>query len=58
MTDFDHIMELRLELASCLSRRERAQIERELEAALAARAEAERPPAAALDNLRREAPPA
>lgn len=58
MTNLDHIMELRAELASCLSSRERAQIEHELEAALAAQAEAERLQGAALDNLRREVRPA
>ena len=58
MTNLDHIMELRAELAACLCRRERAQIERELKAALAARAEAERLQGAALDNHRWEAPPA
>lgn len=49
MTDLDHIMELRAELAACLCRRERAQIERELKAALEAQAEA-KPTLPALDN--------
>ena len=58
MTNLDHIMELRAKLASCLCRRERAQIARELEAALAAQAEAERAHAAGLESLLDVAPPA
>jgi len=59
MTNLDHIMELRAELASCLlTRRERAQIERELNAALASYAEVERGRAAALESLLDEAVPA
>lgn len=57
MTNLDDIMELRVELASCLSRRERAQIERELKAALAAQAEAERGRAARMGSRPDEAPP-
>lgn len=52
MTNLDHIMELRAEPASCLlTRRERAQIERELKAALAAQADVEGAHAAALEIL-------
>lgn len=56
MTNLDHIMELRAELASCLCRHERAQIERELKAALAGQADGERARATALESLLDEAP--
>ena len=58
MTNLDHIMELRAELASCLCRRERAQIERELRAALTAQAKAEDAHAAGPESLADEVPPA
>jgi hypothetical protein len=48
----------RAEFASCLCRRERAQIERELTAALTAQAEAEGAHAAGSESLADEAPPA
>ena len=57
MTNLDHIMELRAELASCLCRRERAQTERELKAALAGQAEGGRARATPLGSLLDEAPP-
>lgn len=58
MTNPDHIMELRAELASCLCRRERAQIGRELKAALAGLADGERARATTLKSLLDEEPPA
>ena len=59
MTNLDHIVELRAELASCvLTRRERAQIERELKAALATQAEVERAHIAAPGELLEAAPTA
>jgi Tfp pilus assembly protein PilF len=59
MTNLDHIAELRMELASCvLTRRERAQIERELKAALATQTEVERAHKTALEDLLGDATPA
>lgn len=59
MTNLDHIMELRAELASCiLTRRERAQIERELKAVMAAQAEFGLPQTASVEKVGDLAPPA
>lgn len=56
MTNLDHVIELRAELASCLlTRRERAQIKRELKAAMTSYADVERGHAAALESLLDEA---
>lgn len=57
MSNLDHIMELRAELASCiLTRRERAEIERELKVALAIHAELELHHTAVFEK-RDQAPP-